>query len=89
VCVFVRADLPYIALDVFQFCVEKVIQLCVLQINIREIHFIAQSLYRSSVGNSNQFLNLLGATLRHICISLYLNSYYVGTLKVITRVTKP
>ena len=53
-CVFVRADLPYIALDIFHFCVEKVIQLCVLQINIREVNFIVLCLYRSTVGNSKQ-----------------------------------
>lgn len=54
-CVFVRADLPYIAIDIFQFCVEKVIQLCVLQISIRKVHFIVLCLYRSTVGNSKQF----------------------------------
>jgi hypothetical protein len=54
-CVFVRADLPYIALDVFQFCVEKVIQLCLLKINIREVHIIVLCLYRSLLEILNNF----------------------------------
>jgi hypothetical protein len=66
VCLFVRADLPYIALDVSQFCVQKFIQICLLKINIREVHFIVLGLYRTPLGKFKQFLNVLRAILRHI-----------------------
>jgi hypothetical protein len=37
---FIRADLPCIALDVSQFYVEEVIELCDVQVNVSDAHFI-------------------------------------------------
>jgi len=35
-CIFI--DLPCIILDVSQFCVEKIIEICPAQINVRDAH---------------------------------------------------
>jgi hypothetical protein len=35
-CIFI--DLPCIVLDVSQFCVEKIIELCAVQINVCDAH---------------------------------------------------
>jgi len=62
---FIRADLPCITLDVSQFYVEEVIELCDVQINVSDAHFIVICIYGSCAGNFNQFLKLLDATLKH------------------------
>lgn len=63
-CIFIRADLPCITLDVSQFYVE-VVELCDVQINVSDAHLIVICIYGSSAGNFSHFLKLLYATLKH------------------------
>jgi len=63
-CIFIRADLPCITLDVYQFYVEF-IELCHVRINVSDAHFIVICIYGSSAGNFSHFLKLLDATLKH------------------------
>jgi hypothetical protein len=46
--------------------VEKVTELCAIQIIVNDVHFIILCIYASPTGNFNHFLNLLGATLTHL-----------------------
>lgn len=64
-CIFIRADLPCITVDVSKFYVEEVIELCDVQINVSDAHFIVICIYGSSAGNFNNFLKLLNVTLKH------------------------
>jgi len=64
-CIFIRADLPSITLDVSQFYVEEVIEICDVQINVSDALFMVICIYGSSAGNFSHFLKLLDATLKH------------------------
>jgi hypothetical protein len=88
-CIFIRADLPCITLDVSQFYVEKVIELCEIQVNVSDAHFIVICIYGSSTRNLNQFLNLVDAALKHkpkmeflLCGDLYVNSLIHSNCKL-------
>jgi hypothetical protein len=53
-------------LDVSQFCVEEVIELCAAHSNVSDAHYIVICIYRSPAGNFNEFFNLLDAILEHL-----------------------
>lgn len=66
--------------------VEKVIELCAVQINVSDAHFIVICIYRTPAGNFNQFLNVLDAALKHLykpkmefllCVDLNVNYEYL------------
>jgi hypothetical protein len=60
VCIFIINDVSYIPLDISENCDGKIIQLYAVQGNTKFSYFITKRIYRSSSGNFDQFLTLLG-----------------------------
>jgi exonuclease III len=66
-CIYVRKDIHFVNRDVSHYCVEKVIEFCVVQIDTQTSHIVIICVYRSPVRNFEQFLSILDTALKYLC----------------------
>lgn len=79
VCIYIRNYTEYSTLDVSQNCIEKHIELLVVQIHSKYSHIVIICIYRSPTQKYSQFSNLLDATLKHLHIP---NTKFCGDVSV-------
>jgi len=63
VCIFTGEDLQYTICDVSQFCIEKNVRCCAIQLDVGNYYIIIIHVYRSPAGNFLNFFNQLDSTL--------------------------
>ena len=66
VCIYIRKDIHFVKRDVLHYCVEKIIEFCVVQIDTKTSHIVIICMYRSPVGNFEQFLSILDTALKYL-----------------------
>jgi hypothetical protein len=66
VCTFVRKDICYSSLDLSQYCKENIIEICAIQLKVKEKYLIIIRIYREPPGNFCEFLRLLDITLKYL-----------------------
>ena len=66
VCIYIHESLQFSIIDVLKFCKEKDLEVCFVKVYLPECTVGIINLYRSSSGNSEEFLNELEIMLNSI-----------------------
>jgi hypothetical protein len=66
VCISVQKDLSFNYVDLSKFCEEKTIELCAVQVESKDKHFIIICVYRAASGDFNLFLQLFDEALKSL-----------------------
>jgi hypothetical protein len=67
VCIYIRTDMNFTAINLSQFCDEKNVEICSLKIFIAKTNIIVLCIYRSPCGNFEYFINKLDEVLKLLC----------------------
>jgi len=65
ICIYIRNYIKYITLDVSENCVEKYIELCAVQMDTKSSHIVIICIYKSTQGNTANFLICGDANINH------------------------
>jgi hypothetical protein len=66
VCIYIRKVIHFVNCDVSHYHFEKIIEFCAVQIDTKTSHIVIICIYRSPVGNFEQFLSILGTALKYL-----------------------
>ena len=66
VCMYVKSNLESTMTDLSQYCIEKVIEVCAVQIKIGNHVIIVLCIYRSPSGNFGEFAVQLDLILKYL-----------------------
>jgi hypothetical protein len=67
VCIYIRADMNFTAINLAQYCDEKNIEICSLKISLAKTNLFVFCIYRSPCGNFECFINKLDKVLKLLC----------------------
>ena len=70
VCILARKGIKYQAIDIKQYCRDKIFEMCVVKLKLQSAKLILGCIYRAPSGNIHQFLELLDDVLKCLHYSL-------------------
>ena len=66
VCIYIKSDLECSIIDLTQYCIEKVTEVCAAQMKVKNYSIILLCVYRSPCGNFDEFAKQLEIILKYI-----------------------
>ena len=66
VCIMTRHNIQFATIDLFSFCIERIFEICEIEVNSKNKKIIVGCIYRSPSGDIVQFLELLEDTLSYL-----------------------
>jgi hypothetical protein len=69
VCIFIRNDVCFSQVDLLNYCVEKILEICAVKLEFNGRRLIIARLYRSPAGDFYEFLHFLEQAFLFLCRS--------------------
>jgi len=92
VCIFVHNSMKFSFLDVDDYCIDQVCEVCAIHLNSSDDKLCTLAVYRSPSENFNTFLTNFDLILKKFVIStitlLYVETLMLTTLQIVTKKTQ-